>query len=153
MTIAYPRSSVSPRRSTATTTTVVERSAKPKFFIHGERDEICPLTAMRAFYAQAADPKELVVIDAATTCSMAGSAKSPTPSKICWPTGPSTGRNDMQDAVIVSAVRTAVGKAPKALARHAADEFAATAIAEALRRAPGVEPAEIDDVDARMRDA
>jgi uncharacterized protein len=45
--------------------TVVERSAKPKFFIHGERDEICSLPLMRAFYAQAADPKELVVIDAA----------------------------------------------------------------------------------------
>ena len=40
-------------------------SPKPKFFIHGERDEICPLNEMRAFYAQAAEPKELVVIDAA----------------------------------------------------------------------------------------
>jgi fermentation-respiration switch protein FrsA (DUF1100 family) len=43
----------------------VEHSVKPKFFIHGERDEICALPLMRAFYAQAADPKELVVIDAA----------------------------------------------------------------------------------------
>jgi uncharacterized protein len=43
----------------------VARSPKPKFFIHGERDEICSLPLIRAFYAQAADPKELVVIDAA----------------------------------------------------------------------------------------
>jgi alpha/beta superfamily hydrolase len=40
-------------------------SAKPKFFIQGERDEICPLKAMLAFYARAAEPKELVVIDGA----------------------------------------------------------------------------------------
>jgi len=44
---------------------VVRDSVKPKFFIHGERDEICPLKNMREFYAGAADPKELVVIDGA----------------------------------------------------------------------------------------
>jgi uncharacterized protein len=43
----------------------VERSTKPKFFIQGEFDEICPLKTMREFYARAAEPKELVVIDAA----------------------------------------------------------------------------------------
>jgi alpha/beta superfamily hydrolase len=43
----------------------VRTSAKPKFFIHGERDELYPLKDMRAFYARASDPKELVVIDAA----------------------------------------------------------------------------------------
>jgi alpha/beta superfamily hydrolase len=43
----------------------VERSPTPKFFIHGEFDEICPLRDMKAFYARAAEPKELVVIDAA----------------------------------------------------------------------------------------
>ena len=43
----------------------VEHSEKPKFFIHGEFDEICPLKDMKAFYARAAEPKELVVIDAA----------------------------------------------------------------------------------------
>jgi len=43
----------------------VERSAKPKFFIQGEFDDICPLKVMREFYARAAEPKELVVIDAA----------------------------------------------------------------------------------------
>ena len=45
--------------------TAVERSGKPKFFIQGEFDEICPLKVMREFYARAAEPKELVVIDAA----------------------------------------------------------------------------------------
>ena len=43
----------------------VGQSTKPKVFIQGERDEICPLKEMRAFYARAAEPKELVVIDAA----------------------------------------------------------------------------------------
>jgi uncharacterized protein len=43
----------------------VRTSAKPKFFIHGERDEIGSLRAMREFYARASEPKELVVIDAA----------------------------------------------------------------------------------------
>jgi uncharacterized protein len=43
----------------------VARSTKPKFFIQGERDELCPLKDMREFYARAAEPKELVVIDGA----------------------------------------------------------------------------------------
>ena len=43
----------------------VEHSAKAKFFIQGEFDEICFLKDMRAFYARCAEPKELVVIDAA----------------------------------------------------------------------------------------
>jgi len=43
----------------------VAGSPKPKFFILGERDDICRLTEMREFYARAAEPKELVVIDAA----------------------------------------------------------------------------------------
>jgi len=53
----------------------------------------------------------------------------------------------MHDAVIVSAVRTAVGKAPGGTLRTVRpDEMAATVIAESLRRAPGVSLAEIDDV-------
>ena len=53
----------------------------------------------------------------------------------------------MNDAVIVSAVRTAVGKAPGGTLRATRpDEMAARVISEALARAPGVEPAEIDDV-------
>src|SRR5689334_13259631 len=53
----------------------------------------------------------------------------------------------MQDAVIVSATRTAVGKAPNGTLRTVRpDEMAATVIAEALKRAPGLDPAEVDDV-------
>src|SRR2546427_2963160 len=53
----------------------------------------------------------------------------------------------MHEAVIVSAVRTASGKAPNGTLRGTRpDELAATAIAEALRRAPAVEPSEVDDV-------
>lgn len=43
----------------------VRASTKPKFFIQGERDELCPLKEMQEFYARAADPKELVVVEAA----------------------------------------------------------------------------------------
>jgi acetyl-CoA acyltransferase len=53
----------------------------------------------------------------------------------------------MQDAVIVSATRTAIGKAPNGSLRHVRpDEMGAAVIAEALRRAPGLDPADIDDV-------
>lgn len=53
----------------------------------------------------------------------------------------------MQDAVIVSAARTATGKAPKgALRGTRPDELGAAAIAEALKRAPGIEAGEIEDV-------
>ena len=53
----------------------------------------------------------------------------------------------MQDAVIVSAARTAVGKAPNgALRTVRPDDMAATAISAVLRRAPGVQPSEIEDV-------
>ena len=53
----------------------------------------------------------------------------------------------MQDAVIVSAVRTAVGKAPKGtLSVVRPDELAASAISAALGRVPGLDPASIDDV-------
>jgi uncharacterized protein len=40
-------------------------SHKPKFFVQGERDELCPLKRMYEFYAQLPEPKELVVIDGA----------------------------------------------------------------------------------------
>ena len=45
--------------------TSVKRSTKPKFLIHGERDELIPLRAVREFYAQVPEPKELVEIDRA----------------------------------------------------------------------------------------
>ncbi len=53
----------------------------------------------------------------------------------------------MHEAVIVSAVRTPVGKAPRGSLRTTRpDEMAAVAIAEAVRRAEGIAPGEIDDV-------
>jgi acetyl-CoA acyltransferase len=53
----------------------------------------------------------------------------------------------MRDAVIVSAVRTAVGKAPKGTLRFTRpDEMGAAVIKEALRRAAGVRAADVEDV-------
>ena len=53
----------------------------------------------------------------------------------------------MIDAVIVSAVRTPVGKAPHgALRATRPDELAAAAIGAALHRARGLDPAEVEDV-------
>jgi acetyl-CoA acyltransferase len=53
----------------------------------------------------------------------------------------------MQEAVIVSATRTAVGKAPNgSLKTVRPDDMAAAVIEEVLRRSPGVDPDEIDDV-------
>jgi acetyl-CoA acyltransferase len=53
----------------------------------------------------------------------------------------------MNDAVIVSAVRTAVGKAPKGTLRDTRpDDLGAVVIKEAIARVPGLEPSEIDDV-------
>ena len=53
----------------------------------------------------------------------------------------------MTDAVIVSAVRTPVGKAPNGTLRGTRpDELGAIVIGEALRRAPGLDPDEVEDV-------
>ena len=53
----------------------------------------------------------------------------------------------MQDAVVVAATRTAVGKAPNgSLKTVRPDEMAAAVIGEALRRVPGVDPRDVDDV-------
>src|SRR3982751_1407041 len=53
----------------------------------------------------------------------------------------------MKDAFIVSAVRTAVGKAPKGTLRSTRpDEMGAAVIEDALRRAEGLERSEIEDV-------
>jgi alpha/beta superfamily hydrolase len=43
----------------------VERSDKPKFIIHGERDELISMRSVRAFYARLQEPKEMVEIDSA----------------------------------------------------------------------------------------
>ncbi len=53
----------------------------------------------------------------------------------------------MADAVIVSAVRTAVGKAPRGKLRtYRPEDMAAAVVAEALKRAPALKPAEVDDL-------
>jgi acetyl-CoA acyltransferase len=53
----------------------------------------------------------------------------------------------MKEAVLVSAVRTPVGRAPKgALSTTRPDDLAATALRGALDRVPGLDKAEIDDV-------
>ena len=53
----------------------------------------------------------------------------------------------MKEAVIVSAVRTPVGKAPNGTLRTTRpDELGALVIGEALKRAPGLDPGEVDDV-------
>ncbi len=53
----------------------------------------------------------------------------------------------MNEAVIVSAVRTPVGKAPNGALRYTRpDDMAAIVIAEALTRAPGLDPGDVDDV-------
>ena len=53
----------------------------------------------------------------------------------------------MKDAVIVSAVRTPVGKAKRGgLATVRPDEMAAATIKELLKRTPNLDPAEIEDV-------
>lgn len=53
----------------------------------------------------------------------------------------------MKEAVIVSAVRTAVGKAPRGILRYTRpDEVGATVLKEVVKRTPGLDPVEIDDV-------
>jgi len=53
----------------------------------------------------------------------------------------------MREAVIVSSVRTAIGRAPRGTLRHTRPDYmATTAVKEAIARARGLEPAEIEDV-------
>jgi acetyl-CoA acyltransferase len=53
----------------------------------------------------------------------------------------------MKEAVIVSGARTAVGRAPRGTLRATyPDDMAGAAIREALRRAPGLDPSEVEDV-------
>src|ERR1035437_5449856 len=55
--------------------------------------------------------------------------------------------SNMREAVIVSAVRTAVGKAPKGTLRNTRpDDLGAAAIKEAVNRVSGLDPMQIDDV-------
>jgi alpha/beta superfamily hydrolase len=43
----------------------VRTSTRPKFFVQGESDDICPIQDMWKFYGELPEPKELVVIDGA----------------------------------------------------------------------------------------
>lgn len=53
----------------------------------------------------------------------------------------------MQEAYVVAAVRTAIGKAPRGSLRNTRpDDLAATVIKGALNRVPGLDPKEIEDV-------
>jgi acetyl-CoA acyltransferase len=53
----------------------------------------------------------------------------------------------MKEAVIVSAVRTAVGRAPRGSLRNTRpDDMAGWVVKEALNRVPGLKPEEVDDV-------
>jgi len=53
----------------------------------------------------------------------------------------------MKEAVIVSGARTAVGRAPRGTLRTTyPDDMAGAAIKEALRRAPELDPTEVEDV-------
>jgi len=53
----------------------------------------------------------------------------------------------MKEAVIVSTVRTAIGRAPRGKLRYTRPEYmGSVAVKEAITRAKGLEPADIDDV-------
>lgn len=42
------------------------KTTKPKFFVQGELDELCPLKDLMAFYARLQEPKEIAVIHGAS---------------------------------------------------------------------------------------
>lgn len=46
--------------------TSLETCTKPKFFVHGEMDELISIKEMRKFYAKLPEPKELIEIDGAS---------------------------------------------------------------------------------------
>jgi alpha/beta superfamily hydrolase len=45
--------------------TAVKTSTKPKYFVQGERDELCPLAHMQAFFDELPPPKRLAVVPGA----------------------------------------------------------------------------------------
>jgi uncharacterized protein len=44
----------------------VAASTKAKYFVQGERDELCPLAQMQSFFARLPEPKRLVVVPGAS---------------------------------------------------------------------------------------
>ena len=103
----------------------VRVSHKPKFFIQGSMDEICPLKRMYEFYSQLPEPKELAVIDGAS--HLFDGKVDEVGDAIEDLLGDSDAVEAMTcDAVIVSAVRTPVGKAPSGSLRNSRpDDMAA----------------------------
>ena len=114
--------------------------------MQGEADEVCPLEAMWAFYGKLPEPKELVVIDAADhlfdgKTQEVGEALEDLLGRFLRVTihEGSRSRFGGQDSGRKSAERSAaVTTRP--------DELGAIVIREAIARAPGLDPAEIDDV-------
>jgi alpha/beta superfamily hydrolase len=43
-----------------------KQSVKPKFFVQGDLDELCPLKDLWAFYATLPEPKDMAIIDGAS---------------------------------------------------------------------------------------
>ena len=127
------------------------QSAKATFLIHGEEDELISITTSGSSTPRCHEPKELVVID---------DAESPVRRKdVRGRRGQSRsllgGLGIMKDAVIVSAVRTAVGKAPEghaqrdAARRHGVGRHSPKRSA----RAPGLVRGRCRRRDPRVRDA
>jgi alpha/beta superfamily hydrolase len=113
----------------------VKLSTKPKFVIHGELDELISAQAGAAVLRPAERPE-----GARRNRSRQPSVRGAGERGRRRAARPADGLL-MHDAVIVSAVRTAVGKAPNgALRTVRPDEMAATVIGESLRRAPASRP-------------
>jgi alpha/beta superfamily hydrolase len=53
----------------------VKENEKPKFLIHGDRDELVPVNEIRRFYGELKEPKELVIIEGANHLFEGGTAE------------------------------------------------------------------------------
>ena len=108
---------------------------------------------MWKFYGRLEEPKDLVVIDAADhlfdgKTQEAGEALEDLLSDFA------DGRHPTREAVIVSAARTAIGKAPAGSLRYTRpDDMAAVVIDAALGRAPGFDRGGGRGRHHRVRDA
>ena len=92
-------------------------STKPKFFVQGEADEICPLEGDVEVLRRAAEPKELVVIDAADHLFDGHSEEVGEALEDLVKDFHGSVRPMRATPFIVSAVRTPVGKAPNGALR------------------------------------
>ena len=133
--------------------TALRASDKPKYFVQGALDEICPLPNLEAFYAELRPPKRLAIVPGANhlfngqveqmSSALADLIEQDLQGE------PEVRKRDaaMTDAVIVAAARTPVGKAPGGTLRTTRpDELAAIVLREVLARAPGISPGDVDDV-------